>query len=55
MGSPRKCQTARAARMRSNTHVQLQGAFWEGLVIQNFRYLMLVHDLLPVARVCCKM
>ena len=39
----------------ANAHVQLQGAFPSKFVNLNFRYLMLGHNLMPVAPVCCNM
>ena len=44
-----------SAAKRPNAHVQLQGAFSSRLVILTLHYLMLGHNLMPFAPVCCNM
>ena len=45
----------KAALLRPNAHVQLQGAFSSKAVILILNYLMLGHNLMQVAPVCCNM
>ena len=41
--------------VRPNAHVQLQGAFLSRLVTLILDYLMLAHNLMQSAPVCCNM